>query len=279
MIKESRSRKVISLTDYVKGKKTLEDGSIKDVDELVKKGLDPLHAIYVSVQNFTSAISELLSELSIFEEFYDIVTSVEEKYLKQGITQSPITKSYFTTWAFFDLCFGQDNETIGTCILDVSKELNLSSIFTDVIKIFQLSRMGIYTHCGSKGPKVLFKELLTEEEYYCHVASGYLGEKGQIWFIRVLPPLTNFDYSVIFTTPYILKTSKKGLSSFLARTIPKTGINIAKNALYHFMKYGLNRNYWHEYICNAYKDSQYNAIFLSGVPDIKRNIFPKPLDS
>jgi hypothetical protein len=33
------------------------------------------------------------------------------------------------------------------------------------------------------------------------------------------------------------------------------------------MKYGLERNYWNEYILEAYVSHQTEAIFLTGLPD------------
>jgi hypothetical protein len=33
---------------------------------------------------------------------------------------SPLTSSYFTIWAFFDVLFGQSRETIGTCMLTIA---------------------------------------------------------------------------------------------------------------------------------------------------------------
>ncbi len=56
---------------------------------------------------------------------------------------SPLTACYFTTWAFFDVQFGKDNETLGSCILDVGKELKLSPDMVEVIGLFQDSRMDV----------------------------------------------------------------------------------------------------------------------------------------
>jgi hypothetical protein len=273
-IKKSRNRKVVELKNYAKGRQSVDDSEVRDVKELINKGYDPLHASYVSAQNLVSLFAETVSELPIFEEYSDIVGLAEDEYLPDGPPFSPLTRSYFTTWAFFDVQFGQDNETIGTCLIDVSKELKISSDMVEVIKLFQKSRMGIYVHSGKAGSKTVLKELISGEEYTCYVGSGYSGKKGELWFARMLPSYKNlFDYNVIFTTPYILTTcSKKEWLAYIDRTLPKIGTSDKEKGVDQLMKYGLEANYWNEYIFLAYHHFQHDAIFLSGIPDIKKSL-------
>lgn len=266
---------MVRLRDYAKGKHLLKDSKndVKDVKELVEKGYDPLHAVYVSAQNIVSVLSEFLSDLPLFKAYYDKAAYAEDEYLPGGPPMSPLTFSYFTTWAFFDLQFGGDNETLGTCILDASKELKLSSDMVEVISLFQNSKMGVYTHCGRDGHNVVLRELVNEEEFSCHVGSRYSGKKGQLWFVRRLPPVKDFfDYSVIFTTPYVLDSSIKKWQTYMDRTLPKIEISDKREALHQLMKYGLDNNYWNEYIFLAYHHSQQDAIFLSGNPDVKESL-------
>jgi len=275
MIRSSRNKKVVHLKDYAKGKRVLKDkDGVKDVKDLVDKGYDPLHAVYVSAQNLVSILSEFLSELPLFKGYYDKVAYAEDEYLPSGPPMSPLTGSYFTTWAFFDAQFGKDNETLGSCIFDVSKELKLSSDMVEVIRLFQDSRMGIYSHCGRDDHNVVLKEIVSNEEFSCHVGSGYSGKKGELWFVRRLPPLQDLlDYSVIFTTPYVLiGASTKEWLAYMDRTLPKTRISDKKEALHQLMKYGLETNYWNEYILLAYHHAQPDAIFLTGIPDIKESL-------
>jgi hypothetical protein len=87
--------------------------------------LDPLHAVYVAVQNVTSVFAERVSAFPEFKPYYRLAAQAEDEYLPSGPPMSPLTRSYFTTWAFFDLRFGPDHETIGTCLLDVGEMLGL----------------------------------------------------------------------------------------------------------------------------------------------------------
>ena len=59
-----------------------------------------------------------------------------------------------------------------------------------------------------------------------------------------------------------------GVEAFLDRTIPKTGIGDAGNAYAHLLKYGLSRNYWSEYVLEAYVNHRHDMIMLAGFPDV-----------
>src|SRR2546429_5175048 len=54
----------------------------------------------------------------IYGTFADIISRAEDLYVPSAPPMSPLTKSYFTCWAFFDACAGPANETIGTTILE-----------------------------------------------------------------------------------------------------------------------------------------------------------------
>src|SRR5213079_2244159 len=85
--------------------------------------LDPLHAVYIAVQNATSVFAERVSVLTEFKPYYQVVAKAEDEYMPDAPPMSPLTRSYFTTWAFFDLRFGPDRETIGSCLLEVGATL------------------------------------------------------------------------------------------------------------------------------------------------------------
>jgi len=38
------------------------------------------------------------------------------------------------------------------------------------------------------------------------------------------------------------------------------------------MKYGLDRNYWHEFVFQAYLNHRYDVIFLAGLPDVPESL-------
>src|SRR3954452_7731738 len=81
---------------------------VKAVQALVRSGHDPLHAAYVAAQNFTSFFAEAVSQFPEFDPYYEIVCPAEDEYMPDSPPLSPLTRSYFTTWAFFDVQFGPD---------------------------------------------------------------------------------------------------------------------------------------------------------------------------
>ena len=173
----------------------------------------PTHAVYLAAQNLVSYLDEEMSTLREMWEYNAVVGQAEDEYLPNGPPFSPLTGAYFTTWAFFDASFGRDRETIGTCLLDIGPDLRI----------------------------------------------------GELWYVRILPPpFADSDDSLVFTTPYhLIAPGKKAWTDFLNRTMAETGLPISRPAsaktgpankypaLEALMKYGLHRNYWHEFLFQA----------------------------
>lgn len=187
---------------------------------------------------------------------------------------SPLTTSYFTSWAFFDLRFGSGLETLGTCLLDVSGELGMDSGMAGVVRQFQQSRMGIYEHCGNVGRRIRLRELVTDVEFSCHSGSGYVGKPGELWYVRLCPPLVDIaDYHVAVTTPYILTgANKTDWMAYLNRAMLNLNTLEEGERLYALLKYGLSVHHWNEYIFLAFHHALHDAIFLAGIPDVQGSL-------
>ena len=248
---------------------------VKGIEALVRSGHDPLHAAYIAAQNFTSFFAEAVSQFSEFAPYCKIVGPAEEEYMPGGPPMSPLTRSYFTTWAFFDVRFGPDRETIGTCLLDVADLLGMDPFMAETIRQFQNSRMGIYEHFGVEDGRCCLRELVTDQEFRCHNSSGYRGKPAELWYVRLCSPILDLaDYHVAVTTPYILiGTTKEDWTAYLKKNL--MGSDDTKKALHEFMKFGKAANSrkpnesWSEFIFQAYHHHQSDAIFLAGLPDVK----------
>jgi hypothetical protein len=249
----------------------------KRVEELVHSGHDPLHAAYTVAQNVTSSFAESVSVLPEFAPYYKVVGQAEKEYMPGGPPMSPLTGSYFTTWAFFDVRFGPDRETIGTCLLDVAELLGMNPFLTETVRRFQGSRMGIYEYRGSEGGQARLLELVTDHEVVAHVANGYHGKLGELWYVRLCPPLAELaDYHVAVTTPYVLLgTTKADWTAYLKKNLPASAAAEPNKALHEFLKYGKKRNDWNEFVLQGYHHHQFDAIFLAGLPDVKESL-PHP---
>ena len=237
------------------------------------EALDPLHAVYIAVQNVTSFFAERVSGFREFEPYYQLVAQAEEEYMPGGPPMSPLTTSYFTTWAFYDVRFGPDQETMGTCLLDVGDLLGLEPGAVAAIGLLNESRMGIYERGGSSEGRCRFRELITNDDFDCYVPVGYPGREGELWYVRLCPPIAPVTYHVALTTPYILLGfGKSDWMAYLSKSL--IGLTAPENRrrLHELLKYGREPNQWNEFILLAYLNHQFDAIFLTGIPDVRGSL-------
>lgn len=279
-------KKLTNLSDWREAKIRAEDfqKTIISPNKLTK--YDPVHALYIYGQNQLSVIIEQLCELPMLEKLADVYAQAQEEYMPSGPPMSPLTGSYFTCWGFFDLSTGgAKRETLGTIGIDFCKFLNIDEGLIVIFEKMQASSMGIFKHEGTSGKHLFLRELITNREIKVISASGYLGNLGEIWFARVLPPPFNselFDYSVVFTTPYVLGKigSRKEFTpiverdwiAYFERNLGKTKIDEKVPAYEYLMKYGLSRNYWNEYVFLAYRNHRHDMILLEGFPDVPSSL-------
>ena len=277
-------RKVTNLSEWKEGKLKSEEFQKSMISEDKLNKLDPLHALYIYSQNHLSVLIEQISELSILDKLSDRYAKSSDEYMPSGPPMSPLTGSYFTCWGAFDLCtFGAKKETLCTIAIDFCKFINADHGQIEVFEEMQNSRMGIYKHNGVSGKYIHFQELITNKEIKAISSSGYMGQKGEIWLARIFPPLFNsFDYHVVFTTPYILGKLGNDNSfvplvetdwvSFFERNLGKMGVQDLNTFYQALMKYGLNTNYWNEYIFLSYRNHSNDMILLEGFPDIPSSL-------
>lgn len=118
-LKGAKRAKLVNLASVLAGRSRAADlqTQVATADELA--GRQPAHAAYVYAQNQVSVLSEQLTELREMGPFVDIISKAEDLYVPGGPPMSPLTTSYFTSWAFFDACAGPAKETIGTTVLAV----------------------------------------------------------------------------------------------------------------------------------------------------------------
>jgi|SRR5579864_1792557 len=244
-----------------------------DVEAWIKQGMDPVHAAYAFVQHITSHFAEGVSRFPEMKKFAKIVAKAEDDYLPSGPPMSPLTTSFFTTWALYDLRF-DGTDTLASCQIESNDMICMNPDQLDALKKLAASRMGIYEHVGMDGPHVRLRELVTDADYTCHNASGYRGRPGELWYVRLLPPLLPdlARYYIAFTTPYILIASKDDWLQFLKRGMSQSGFDTDKEGLYRFLKYGPDLNYWNEFVFKGYHHHQSDAIFLAGIPDLKATL-------
>ena len=77
---------------------------------------------------------------------------------------------------------------------------------------------------------------------------------------------------MVFTTPYlILRPGPEEWIAYFARTLPKIDPANTQRAYKILMKYGPERNYWNDYIFEAYVNHRTEVVFIAGLPDVEES--------
>lgn len=270
MMRAHTSANVVDLSAVKEGRKNAEamQKTVASREELA--GLHPAHAIYVYAQNQTSVMAEQLTALPEMERFAELIGNAEEEYQPDGPPISPLTNSFFCSWALFDACVGVGQETLGTTTMAVGRAFGMHEELVRVIGLLQESRMAVCVHEGMDGSRVVLRELVTNRRCCAICPSGYDGRAGELWYARVLPsPLAGLDDHVVFTTPYVLlDPGEREWLAYFERNLRDSPPDRRLAAYERHMKWGPARNYWTEYVFEAYVNHQHDAVFLRGLPDV-----------
>jgi hypothetical protein len=78
------------------------------------------------------------------------------------------------------------DDTLAGCLLETAETVRIEPTQIEVLKILSRSRMGIYENLGIEGKTVRLKDLATGEQHLCRPASNFGGNKGDLWYVRVL---------------------------------------------------------------------------------------------
>lgn len=265
----------------LKEKPISKPGSVKRKELFDSPGspepeIDPIFFQYVLLQNLIVDLVQEISRKPELKNYRKHFNKAEKDYMPSGPPMSPLTTSYFNAWALNDLRFKKKTTmaSIVNYILETTHGMNDQ---LNIAKTLADSRMGIYEHIGMQGPYIKLRELLTNDEFVCRNISGYQGRKGEFWYVRLLPPIKsaseNATYFVTFNTPYILTgTTKEDWYQFFERWIKTNDEVTLRSKLYDFMKFGPSLNFWNEFVFLAFHYSQYDAIFLKGIPDINSTL-------
>src|SRR5271157_3922031 len=83
-----------------------------DIEKPIAEGIDPVHAAYIFVHHIASVFAENVSQLLEMWTFTKEVGKAEDDYLPDSLPMGPLTRSYFTSWAFFDHRIGKTTDTL-----------------------------------------------------------------------------------------------------------------------------------------------------------------------
>jgi hypothetical protein len=257
----------------VKGKRITLKRTAAARDESRLADLHPAHAAYVFAQNQVSVLSEQMMALPEMAPFAELIFNAKDDYIPRGPPMSPLTRSFFTGWAFFDAWVGEARETIGSCLLESGSTFGMDPELLRLIGCMQRSRMGLYVHEGSSAGLVTLRDFVTGVAYRAIVPAGYMGHAGELWYTRVLPPPTPvIAEHVVSQTPYlVLRPGVREWEAYFRRVLPDAPKQARLDAFEEHMKYGPSPRYWPEYVFEAYVNHEANVIFLRGLPDVEES--------
>jgi hypothetical protein len=265
--------KVADLTAFRQGSAYAESlqSSVVASDKLEE--MHPAQAIYTHVQNQMSVMAEQLLQLPEMSTFVKLVGTAEEEYMPSWPPMSPITTSFFWCWANCDATANAHRETIGSVTLRVAAEFGGHPKMLTLMQTFNDSRMRVYRVEGHDGTCVQLCDLVTNRRCSAICESGYIGNVGELWFARVLPPpLPASSDHVVFTSPYVLSApDAKGWMEYFDRIAAQDQNWPRMDALQRHFKWGTSRRYWTEFVFEGYVNHQPGAIFLRGLPDVPKS--------
>ena len=246
---------------------TLQESIAKDE---ALADLHPAQAAYLYAINQVSILAEIMTALPALHRFGDLLERAEEEYTPSWPPMSPISRSHFTAWAFFDAAVGIERETIGTLILDLASTLSLTPELVGLVTHLQGSRLGVHAHEGTKDDHIVLRELGTGIRRRTVPSNMHFGRAGELWLVRVLPPPdASSDAHVALTSPYILESpGEAAWLELFARTAPKLRARDEAQGFERLMKFGLGPNYWNEFVVEGYLRHTDHAIWLRGLPDV-----------
>ncbi len=269
MLKYQRA-KVVDFKAFRAGKQHAEALRKTVASDSALADLHPAHAIYMYAQNQLSVMAEQLTSLKELDRLSQPLAEAEDNYMPSGPPMSPLTLSFFTCWSLFDVSAGIANETLCTTAIAVGRKFGMHEELLRVFSLMQDSHMAVYKHEGFDQDGIVLRELVTDRMCRAICASGYEGRAGELWYARVLPPpAAEFDVHIVFTTPYLLiEPAESEWLAYMDRVLPAEPSPKRLAAYERHMKYGPTRDYWPEFVFEAYVNYQPGVIFLRGLPDV-----------
>ena len=279
-MRRARSAPVVELRAFVQGKQSAEALQREVLSALGESDLHPAHAWWVVAQRQLSVLGDLVLHLPEARPLRDLIAKAEDEYMPQGPPMSPLTGSFFWTWAYCDAGVGPRRETCGEIVVTVAREFGMARTIVAAMNDLGSSRMGLWlaeaAGEGQTADRTRLRELVTGDRYDAICPSGHRAVPGELWYARVLPDRTASGGSasvapgVVFTTPYVISPVEvPSWNAYLDRTLPSAPADRAV-AYAELLKRGLRnqQRYWTEYVFEAYASHVHEAVYLRGVPDI-----------
>jgi len=242
--------------------RSIHDGSYADM----KPG-DPSFHAYAAAINVANEFAAQVLDMQDLLRFNDQLADVQEEHMPSYPPMSPVTSAFFAGWVVLDARDDATGITLGEVLVHYLKRQDEFDYVQKAMAALNVSFCSFYEVIDVDAEGLTLWDTAAKQELPCWCSSGYRGRKGEIWYVRVLPPFVQgLTRSVTMNTPYVLTDSFRLIwEEFFQR---HQGSEAAPGrSLQEYLKNGKWLGYWLEFISQAYADHTGNMIRITGVPD------------
>lgn len=181
----------------------------------------------------------------------------------------PIYDSMFATWWAIDLPVqrsgeaDQPGESIASIIADVGESVGGSPEQTRRMRSLADCRLQVVRIVARKGLRVELEDLVTGDHASVTLSHDAEGEAGDLWLVRLLPPLLPDGEHVCILTPYLL-TGPDAETQWRAYFRRVLGRSAKKRYPAHMR--GDPPSYWLDFVMEAASDDGELNAHLEGLP-------------
>jgi hypothetical protein len=228
---------------------------------------DPSFHAYAAAVNVANEFAGQVFGFRDLIPFNNQVADLQEEYMPSYPPISPVTSALFAGWMVLDARDGSTGMTVGEVLLRYLQHRGTLDCVQRALAPLNDSFCSFYEVMEVHDQGLGLWNIAAQQELQCWCSSGYQGRQGEIWYVRVAPPLVQgLTRSVTMNTPYVFTdSSRRTWELFFHRHLTSAGAG--GNSLQPYLKNGKWLGYWLEFIHQAFRGYTGNMIQVSGVPD------------
>ena len=242
--------------------------SVCDGSCLGTKPGDPSFHAYVTALNLANDFANQALDILELIPFNNQLADIQEEYMPSYPPMSPVTNAYFGGWMVCDARDPFTRLTLGELFLHHLQHKGKLENLWQAMRTLNDSYCSFYEVTDVNAQGLRLWDIASKQEIdCCWNSSGYSGQVGEIWYVRLLPPFSSdFTRFVTVSTPYVYRGSDRHTwESFFQRCA--TSEFGAGHSLRDYLKYGKSLGYWLEFLFQAYEGCTGNMVMVTGIPD------------
>ncbi len=241
--------------------------SIKEGTYADTKPGDPSFHAYAAALNTASEFAGQALGFPDLIPFNNLIAEIQEEYMPSYPPMSPVTSAFFAGWMVLDARDDSTGMTLGEVFAHYLQHVGTFDYLQKAMVALNASFCSFYEVLDVDAQGLKLWDIAGKQEVRCWSSSGYAGRKGEIWYVRVLPPFVEGrSRSVTMSTPYVFRdSSRRTWEDFLQRRLSSE--SGAAHPLRNYLKNGKWLGYWLEFVHQAFAGYTGNMILVTGVPD------------